>query len=69
MSSWNYGGSSSSNPIEDEPVIPDIVEEFTFDDFMKTMQMIKKLFQFLLWITIPMGKSNYKNACNSIQKR
>ncbi|XP_027905846.1 uncharacterized protein LOC114165407 [Vigna unguiculata] len=33
MSSWNYGGSSSSNPIEDEPVIPDIVEEFTSDDF------------------------------------
>ena len=33
MSSWNYGGSSSSNPIEDQPVIPDIVEEFTFDDF------------------------------------
>jgi len=33
MSSWNYGGSSSSNPIDDEPIIPDIVEEFTSDDF------------------------------------
>jgi len=33
MSSWNYGGSSSSNPIEDEPVIPDIMDEFTSDDF------------------------------------
>ena len=33
MSSWNYEGSSSSNPIDDEPVIPDIVEEFTSDDF------------------------------------
>ena len=33
MSSWNYGASSSSNPIEDESVIPDIVDEFTSDDF------------------------------------
>jgi len=33
MSSWNYGGSSSSNPIEDEPIIPDIVKEFTSDNF------------------------------------
>ncbi|XP_027905666.1 uncharacterized protein LOC114165204 [Vigna unguiculata] len=33
MSSWNYGGSSSSNPIDDEPIIPDIVEDFTSDDF------------------------------------
>jgi len=33
MSSWNYKGSSSSNPIDDEPIIPDIVEEFTSDDF------------------------------------
>jgi len=33
MSSWNYGGSSSSNPIDDEPVIPKIVEKFTSDDF------------------------------------
>jgi len=29
MSSWNYGGSSSFNLIEDEPVIPDIVNEFS----------------------------------------
>jgi len=33
MSLWNYGGSSLSNPIEDEPIIPYIVEEFTSDDF------------------------------------
>jgi len=32
MSSWNYGGSFSSNPIEDEPVIPDIVDKFSSDD-------------------------------------
>jgi len=35
MSSWNYGVSSSSNPIEDKPVIPDIVDGFTSDDFDK----------------------------------
>jgi len=33
MSSWNYRGSFLSNPIEDEPVIPNIVKEFTSDDF------------------------------------
>ena len=29
MSSWHYGGSSSSNPIKDKPIIPDIMDEFT----------------------------------------
>jgi len=32
MSSLNYGWSSSSNPIEDEVVISNIVDEFCFDD-------------------------------------
>jgi len=32
MSSWNYGGSSSSNPIEDESIISNIMDEFTSDD-------------------------------------
>jgi len=32
MSSWNYGGSSSTNSIKDEAVIPDIVDEFSSND-------------------------------------
>jgi len=35
MSSWNYGGSSSSNSIKDEPAISDIIDEFSFDDIFE----------------------------------
>ena len=69
MSSWNYGGSSSSNPIEDEPVIADIVEEFTCDDFYEDNANDQEIVLVRTMDYNPLGKSNYKNACNSNQKR
>jgi len=34
MSSWNYGDFSSSKSIEDQPVIPDIIDKFiSYDNF------------------------------------
>jgi len=52
MSSWNYGGFSSSNPIEDQLVNTNILDEFSSDDNLKTFHMIIKLFQSLRWSTI-----------------
>jgi len=43
MSSWNYRGSSSSNPIEEEPIILDIVDDFSFDDIFEDMEQYNEI--------------------------
>jgi len=60
MSSWNCGGSSSSNLIEKELVILNIVDDFSSDDIFEDMEQYNEI------VPIPTMKYNQYLQLNTI---